>query len=407
MATFFDDFSQLALGQGVPAGYSAAGGGASGYVEVVQDLGTPGEKSVRFRNVPGGDTGLWISCDEFSSSSEVREVALLVRVVNLNNHSRVAMPAVRLSPTVTTTYAPSLVSPNVDTDQRFQAARLLDSAFQNMASVSNQWHSNGDVVALRMRADGSTIYAKWWNPADVYDPEGDEPSGWMHSPSNSDIASGLVGFGGFQAADDYIMAFGVGTGGDPAPLSEVATAVPVPSGFTFTATGLQLDGAWSAVSGADSYDWEIQRDDAGSWVAFESGNTATLAFQVTTGVAYGTTYRARVRADDGGVKSDWTAYTSASTPADALAISATQIEAVALSWTAATGPYDVRRDETDLIAEGLTVTTFTDDDVEAGTSYTYEVREDGGAWSEPVTVAVVAGGGGVFFLKPNGGGWST
>ena len=190
-------------------------------------------------------------------------------------------------------------------------------------------------------------------------------------------------------------------------LDEAETGVAVPSGFTFTASGLQLDGSWSAVSGADSYDWEIERDDAGSWVAFDSGNTAGTSFQVTTGVEYGTTYRARVRTDDGGVKSDWTAYTSASTPADAFAISGQQIEAVALSWTAADGPYDIRRDETTLIAEGLTVTTFTDDDVTAGTSYTYEVREDGGAWSAPTTVAVVAGGGGVFFLKPNGGGWST
>ena len=105
--------------------------------------------------------------------------------------------------------------------------------------------------------------------------------------------------------------------------------------------------------------------------------------------------------------SAWTVWLSASTPADALAISGEQIEAVALSWTANTGPYDIRRDETTLIAEGLTVATFTDTDVDAGTSYTYEARSDGGAWSEPVTVAVVAGGGGVFFLKPNGGGWST
>lgn len=180
----------------------------------------------------------------------------------------------------------------------------------------------------------------------------------------------------------------------------------VPAGFAFTATGLQLDGSWTAVAGADTYDWEIERDDAGTWVAFDSGSTATLAFQVTTAVAYGKTYRARVRTDDGGVKSDWTGWLSASTPADALAIVGVQTEAVTLTWTANTGPYDVRRDGVTLIAEGLAGTTFVDTDVSPGTTYSYEVRSNAGPWSTPFSVAVVAGAGGPFFLKHSGAGWT-
>jgi hypothetical protein len=206
-----------------------------------------------------------------------------------------------------------------------------------------------------------------------------------------------------SAATQTVMASGVWTAVGAAP-------VATPSGFTHTATGLQLDGAWSAVAGADSYDWEVERDNAGTWVAFESGNTATLAFQLddTDGVAFATTYRGRVRTDDGGVKSDWTGWVSATTPADALAISGTQTEAVSLSWNATVSPYDIRRNGTTTIASGLTGTSYVDTDVTAGTTYTYEVRSDGGAWSEPTSVAVVAGGGGVFFLTPDDpSGWSV
>lgn len=74
-----------------------------------------------------------------------------------------------------------------------------------------------------------------------------------------------------------------------------------PSGFTFTAgSGTQtLSGSWNAVSGADGYDWEVERDASGSWVAFTSGSTTTatsFALDDTDGVAWGETYRARVRA---------------------------------------------------------------------------------------------------------------
>ena len=298
----------------------------------------------------------------------------------------------------------------LESGTQYRRRRLVNGTSSAYSATTFPWTVNTSYwVRMYALHEGSSVWTfrvKWWADGDT------EPASWMDSATGqTHTIPGPATVGLFNRDEngeqDWLFV-GVGTNGDVAPTSETPpVTVDVPSGFTFTATGLQLDGSWSAVTGADSYDWEIQRDDAGTWVAFDSGNTATLAFQVTTGVAYGTTYRARVRTDDGGVKSDWTAYTSASTPADAVALSAEQIEAVALSWTAATGPYDIRRDETDLIAEGLTVTTFTDDDVAAGTSYTYEVREDGGAWSAPTTVAVVAGGGGVFFLKPNGGGWST
>ena len=54
MATFFDDFSELAVQGGLPFGYSEATGSTSGSVSVVEDAGTPGGKSIRLNNVGSG-----------------------------------------------------------------------------------------------------------------------------------------------------------------------------------------------------------------------------------------------------------------------------------------------------------------------------------------------------------------
>lgn len=79
--------------------------------------------------------------------------------------------------------------------------------------------------------------------------------------------------------------------------SEAQLATPGNFALTASTTARQLDGGWDAVSGAD-YEWQVQRSDDGLWVAFESGATSTLAFQLTDtdGVGWGKTYRGRVRA---------------------------------------------------------------------------------------------------------------
>ena len=405
MATFFDDFSTQTVGS-APSGYSQASGTASGSVSVVEDAGAPGGKAVRFRNVAGSRH--FLSSDEFAASTGVREVALLVRTSTTWDNSIVPGPTVRLSATEQSFYLGMLFRVS-ETDKRLQIRRRLTGSFGRVAQETDIAFDVDVVYALRLRVDGTALSLKWWTPADLSDATADEPVSWTLTGTDSNVTTGLVGFGMEEGGfgDHYVLTFGVGTDGDTAPFP---TDVAVPTGFTFTATGQTLAGSWSAVGAAATYDWVVERDDAGTWVAFDDANTASTSFELNSvdGVAFGTTYRARVRSVTAGAEtSSWTAWVETSTAADLLALSGEQIEAVALSWTAATGPYDIRRDETTLIAEGLTVTTFTDDDVEAATSYTYEVREDGGAWSEPVTVAVVAGGGGVFFLKPNGGGWST
>ena len=294
MATFFDDFSELAVQSGVPFGYSEAGASTSGSVSVVEDAGTPGGKSIRINNVASGVR--YLSCDEFLASSSAREVAVLMRVTNQADGGIAPGPAVRLSSSADTWYSGHLLTTSSST-QRRQVRRRVAGSFGSVSITDAAW-SAGVVYALRLSVDGDALKFRYWAPADVANPEADEPAAWNVEATDSNIASGLVGFGMEQGGttETFVLAFGVGTGGDSAPLSDPGLAVPVPTGFTFTASGLQLDGAWSAVSGADSYDWEVERDDAGSWVAFDNGNTAGTSFQVTSGVAYGTTYRARVRA---------------------------------------------------------------------------------------------------------------
>ena len=82
--------------------------------------------------------------------------------------------------------------------------------------------------------------------------------------------------------------------------AETGTPLDTPTNFTFTAHGSlrQLDGSWSAVSGAESYDWEVEVDDGG-YTAFGSGSTAGTSFQLDDGdgVDWQTNYRGRVRAN--------------------------------------------------------------------------------------------------------------
>jgi hypothetical protein len=78
------------------------------------------------------------------------------------------------------------------------------------------------------------------------------------------------------------------------------TPLAVPTGWTFVKTsGLRtVTGSWSAVSGASTYDYQVERWTGSAWVTFATGNTASLTFSLTNtdGVDWSTQYRARVRA---------------------------------------------------------------------------------------------------------------
>lgn len=81
-----------------------------------------------------------------------------------------------------------------------------------------------------------------------------------------------------------------------------------------------------------------------------------------------------------------------------------QVPAVALSWDDTGGPYTVRRDGS-VIASGLAEAEYVDSDVAVSQSYSYTVEGDAEVESDPVSVTIVEGEGGVNYLRWRGTGW--
>ena len=209
---------------------------------------------------------------------------------------------------------------------------------------------------VRFQIDGTTLRFKEWVTS------GSEPSTWEEVTDSTFSGAGAVrlGFAGSTADADHIAlirdlkvtnldtatvvfdAAFTGANGDPWPaaqfdhievrrnpdtmdiqgnegrilagqngwgrtvliLSEAAaTPLDTPTNFTFTAHGSlrQLNGSWSAVPNADSYEYEVDEETspgAGTWTNLVSDFTSGTSFQLddTDGVDWATTYRCRVRA---------------------------------------------------------------------------------------------------------------
>ena len=85
---------------------------------------------------------------------------------------------------------------------------------------------------------------------------------------------------------------------------------------------------------------------------------------------------------------------------------ASQIPAVRVSWNDDGGPYTVRRN-TVIVGSGIAGTEYVDDAVTVGLSYDYTVEGANEVESSAVTVNVLAGGGGLRWLRRDGSGWSA
>jgi hypothetical protein len=113
--------------------------------------------------------------------------------------------------------------------------------------------------------------------------------------ANSDTVQHMTAawWGIFDEA--VVWALDAGGGGG----SQLAT----PTNFTFAkaANLRKVDGAWTAVSQADHYEWEVERWTGSAWVAFDADVAAGTSFSLTDtdGVDWGTRYRGRVRAMPG------------------------------------------------------------------------------------------------------------
>jgi fibronectin type 3 domain-containing protein/lysophospholipase L1-like esterase len=196
-----------------------------------------------------------------------------------------------------------------------------------------------------------------------------------------DVAFGDQGYGGGAATpaptfDNFLFVVGSGTGSAP----------PAPTGLGATAGNAQVSLAWTASTGATSYN--IYR---GTTAGGES--TTAIATGVTTasytdsGLTNGTTYYYKVSAVNSsgtsGYSNEASATPSAGSPPPApTGLGATAGNAlVNLSWTASAGAtsYNVYRgttaagESTTAIATGITTTSYSNTGLTNGTTYYYKV----------------------------------
>jgi fibronectin type 3 domain-containing protein len=203
------------------------------------------------------------------------------------------------------------------------------------------------------------------------------------SPSYSD--TGLT-----NGTTYYYKVAAVNAGGTSV-LSGEASATPepaapaAPTGLTATAGNASVALAWTASSGATSYNVYRGTTSGGeSTTAIATGITAT-AYADTT-VTNGTKYYYKVAAVNGGgtsgLSNEASATPALAAPAAPTGLTATAGNAsVALVWTASSGAtsYNVYRGTTSggesatAIATGITATAYTDSTVTNGTKYYYKV----------------------------------
>lgn len=177
---------------------------------------------------------------------------------------------------------------------------------------------------------------------------------------------------------------------DSSAFAQTATAPELDSSAD---TANQVDLSWTEVTGADDYElwrWETSE----GWVEVDDSIEGTSYSD--TGVTAGNTYYYQVSADGGSTWSNRVNETVGAYDASTLAAPTVTSSSVSLSWGAVTGAtsYALWRFETSWAQVGgaLTGTSYTDNSVEIGKTYYYQVMANGpngdGAWSNRVEAVV-------------------
>ncbi len=175
--------------------------------------------------------------------------------------------------------------------------------------------------------------------------------------------------------------------------SAFAQTATTPTLSSSADTANQVDLSWTEVTGADDYElwrWETSE----GWVEVDDSIEGTSYSD--TGVTAGNTYYYQVSADGGSTWSNRVNETVGAYDASTLAAPTVTSSSVSLSWGAVTGAtsYALWRFETSWAQVGgaLTGTSYTDDSVEIGKTYYYQVMANGpngdGAWSNRVEAVV-------------------
>jgi hypothetical protein len=218
MAQYFTDFSEYTTGQ-PPDDWSLLWNSSSSLE--IKDDGSGG-KYLEIRHDYTGDAtcAVW----DVISGSDVEVYSKFD-----TTHPNYARTCARISN----------ASPYEDRDLYGTRKDASDTLlFQYLNGSYNALGSGGytdgsDPYFHRFRANGDTISAKIWNEAES------EPSPWDVTVSDTSIDSGLLGmymYSGLYNVHIYLFEFGIGTNGDSAPTSSVASANPptAPSGLTLT-----------------------------------------------------------------------------------------------------------------------------------------------------------------------------
>ncbi|QKS46473.1 glycoside hydrolase family 6 protein [Paenibacillus cellulosilyticus] len=181
-----------------------------------------------------------------------------------------------------------------------------------------------------------------------------------------------------------------------------ATVPAAPTGLTATAGNAQVVLAWTASTGATSYNVKRATTSGGTYTTVATGVTGTT--YTNTGLTNGTTYYYVVSAVNSVGESSNSSQASATpvapvtVPAAPTGLTATAGNAqVVLAWTASTGAtsYNVKRATTSggtftTVATGVTGTTYTDTGLTNGTTYYYVVSAVNSAGESANSSAVSA-----------------
>lgn len=203
------------------------------------------------------------------------------------------------------------------------------AAGENVAQLRSQggpekWFSSdgtSDFVVMDM-GSATTIDEYRWETGN--DQDGRDPTSWVFEGSNDTALASDPAASVTWTALDTVTSYAVTTdrqtfvddnGSGGFDIAALGPDTPTAVSLTADATLREIDGSWTAATGADSYDVQVDWDNAGAWSSLTTFNQAGVTFTLddTDGVDWATDYRMRVRTVDGAETSAWSSYETATT----------------------------------------------------------------------------------------------
>jgi hypothetical protein len=303
MAQYFTDFTEFSLGAGLPAGFSLRSAASVFSYSIVNESSPSGSGT-------SGLTGDFTGTKALKVTKKGLAETLEMVSWDAAGQASIADIIVRgvTEVTVNDQWGAATAMPASGATRQYVAMNLGSGDLRQWVNGDSTTVASGITLTIftpyyiRLQRTGSVVRsAMSFLEADIL---GTPAGGWKHN--TTDPNPSLSGYSGFVArntnGDSWIDFIGIGTNGDTAPVAAVSGGTPlaVPGSWTFTKTAgvRQINGSWAAVSGAATYDWQVERWNGTAWVAFLTGSTASTSFTLTSsnGVEFSTQYRSRVRA---------------------------------------------------------------------------------------------------------------